>query len=56
MDEVRLVYKAATEIKAMADDKQNVTIEGYLNDTLTEEHCYDDCKNKIIRIVFDIND
>ena len=56
MDEVRLVYKAQTEIKAMAKGKPNVTIEGYFNDTLTEEHCYDDGKNKIIRIVFDIND
>ena len=56
MDEVRLAHKAECEIEAMAYGKQNVTIEGYLKDTLTEKHCYDDRKNKIIRIIFDIND
>ena len=56
MDEVRLLHKAKKEIEIMAKDKPNVTIEGYLKDTLTEKHCYDDRKNKIIRIIFDISD
>ena len=56
MDEVRLLHKAEKEIEIMAKDKPNVTIEGYLKDTLTEKHCYDDRKNKIIRIIFDISD
>ena len=55
MDEVRLANKAKREIEAMKKGKNNTKIEGYKKDTLTEEHCYDDCKIKIIRILLDIN-